>query len=252
MDAAAPCRVLLVDDEDSLLLTIGANLELAGVDVATASSGEQAIALFKAQPFDLVLSDIRMPGMNGVDLFRNLRSLRPGTPVILMTAFAVEDLVASAISEGAFTVLSKPFDVDQVLPILLRASRRPVVLIVDDERALAEWAAQALTEAGVRARALCDGEEAIAAVRSGEIDVCVVDLVMPGRSGVEVVESILAIDPSIICIAMTGHDMPELIRSTADKGAFACMRKPITASELTHMIARARARTRAAPQAGKR
>src|SRR5271166_5091781 len=98
-------RILLVDDEQSLLMTLAANLELDGLDVTTAESGQRALELFESEPFDLVLSDIRMPGMNGVDLFRRIRAQRPECPVVLMTAFALEGLVQEAIAEGVFTVL---------------------------------------------------------------------------------------------------------------------------------------------------
>src|SRR5215471_5132373 len=98
-------RILLVDDEQSLLLTLAANLELDGFDVTTAESGEHALKLFEREAFDLVLSDITMPGMSGIDLFRRVRSQRPECPVVLMTAFALEGMVRDAICEGVFTIL---------------------------------------------------------------------------------------------------------------------------------------------------
>src|SRR5687768_8603866 len=98
-------RVLLVDDEGSILLTLAANLELEGFEVECANSGAQALDLIERQHFDLVLSDVRMPGMNGVDLFRRIRSKNTDIPVLLMTGFAIETLLEDAINEGVFAVL---------------------------------------------------------------------------------------------------------------------------------------------------
>src|SRR4051812_27308376 len=103
-------RILLVDDEPSLRMTLGANLEFEDFLVTEAESGERALELFEQSPFDLVLTDIRMPGISGVELFRWIKRLRAETPVVLMTAFAQESLVSAAVAEGAFTVLSKPFE----------------------------------------------------------------------------------------------------------------------------------------------
>src|SRR5512140_1747134 len=106
-----PVRVLIVDDESSLLMTLAANLELEGFDVVEASTPQRALELVRSQHFDLVLSDIRMPGMSGVDLFHAIRATHPQMPVILMTAFALEAMVRDAIEHGVYTVLAKPFEI---------------------------------------------------------------------------------------------------------------------------------------------
>ena len=78
-------RILLVDDEESLRLTTGANLELEGFEIVEAANAEQALELARTQAFDIVLSDIRMPGLSGVDLHERLREIVPDVPVLLMS-----------------------------------------------------------------------------------------------------------------------------------------------------------------------
>jgi DNA-binding NtrC family response regulator len=238
-----PKTILVVDDEESLLLTLVANLELEGYQVIDASRGDQALQIVKSRRIDLVLSDIRMPGMDGVELARQIHAIDAELPVMLMTAFAVEGLVDCAIREGAFTVLPKPFEVPQVLQALATAIRRPTVLIVDDDQPVAESTAAALSVAGVRARAVLDGESAVELLRSpsDSVDVCVVDMVMPGLSGPELIERIAALDRTIACIAVSGHDVPNLFRRAAS-GAFTIMRKPIAPEELLRVIAKVRGR----------
>lgn len=233
-------RILIVDDESSLLLTLAANLELEGFDVVEASSGERALEHVEQQTFDLVLSDIRMPGISGVDLFRRIRVLRPDLPVILMTGFALESVVHGAIEEGVFAVLPKPFEITHVVATLVRAGRCPLVLVVDDAHEVAESTVAALHGSGVRAKAAFEGTGAVEAVRAGDIDVCVVDMVMTGMDGAEAIRQIRDIDRSIACIAVSGQDAQDLLRKVASLGSVLCMRKPVETGELVRAIATAR------------
>jgi DNA-binding NtrC family response regulator len=234
-------RILLVDDEKSLLLTLAANLELDGFDVTTADSGQHALELFETSHFDLVLSDIRMPGMNGVELFRAIRAKRPDFPVILMTAFALEGMVKDAIAEGVFTVLPKPFDVSHVVSALTTALKAPVVLVVDGEPDAAS-AVEILHAAGVRAMHGTGAEQVLAEVRGGRVDVCVVDLELQGTSAPDLIDRIKREDPSIAHIAMAGHDVASVVRRAASSGVFLCLQKPVTAESLVEAVAKARAR----------
>lgn len=233
-------RLLVVDDEFNLLLTLTANLELEGFDVVGVQSAAEALELVAREPFDLLLTDIRMPGMNGVELFSRVKELRPEMPVVLMTAFALEGMVDEAVRSGAFTVLSKPFDVEHMIATLSRAHGHPVVLVVDDAREQATTTAAALEACGLRAEPVFDGEQALAALRERKVDVCVVDLVMPGMGGLELIDRIREIDPHVAFIAVSGHNVPELMRKVASRGAHACMQKPFDPMALVSTIARAR------------
>ncbi|WP_224363435.1 response regulator [Hyalangium versicolor] len=235
-------RILVVDDEESMRITLAANLELEGHQVVEASTGEEALSLVKQQPVDVVLADIRMPGLHGVELNRHLRREQPGLPVVLMTAFAQESLVDDALAEGVFTVLHKPFDVEHLLRTLRRAARTPEVLVVDDVRDVAEATVEGLRLCGVRAEAVYDGDAAVERMRSGSVDICVVDLVMPGMTGPEVVERLRGVGQPVGFIAVSGHDVPEMMRQVAALGDVSCMRKPISIRELAQTIARARGR----------
>src|SRR5262249_5566343 len=151
------------------------HLELAGFEVVKAEDGAKALERIRTESFDLVLSDIRMPGLGGVELFQQVKALRPGLPVVLMTAFALEDQIEEALSEGAFAVLSKPFDTEHVVRTLVRAVRRPVILVVGSHDE-AELTANGLAAIGLKARAAQDLDGSVAAIAEGEIDICVADI----------------------------------------------------------------------------
>ena len=102
--------ILIVDDEIRLCEVLQLALEQKGYEVKLANNGEQALSLLKNTTIDLVLSDIRMPGMNGLDLLKTVKETDVTIPVILMTAFATVESAITALREGAYDYLLKPFD----------------------------------------------------------------------------------------------------------------------------------------------
>ncbi|HKQ68531.1 MAG TPA: response regulator [Polyangiaceae bacterium] len=235
-------RILVVDDEAGLRMTLAAGLELEGFTVHEAGSGEEALTMLEGSAYDLILSDIRMPGMSGGDLFRRVKERSPDLPVVLMTAYAAEHVVREATGEGVYAVLTKPFDIGAVSSTLRRAVKRPWVLIIDDAEPFAHSMVSALFQAGVRAQAVASGKDALEIVgkSDGEIDVCVVDLVMSGLNGAEVVEQLKAVDPALVFIVVSGHDVPELVAEALRKGARRFVRKPVHPVELVRLITKAR------------
>jgi two-component system response regulator HydG len=233
-------RVLLVDDEAPLRLTLAANLELEGFVVTEAASAEDALMLVRNHGFDLVVSDIRMPGMNGVELFRELRRLRPKLPVVLMTAFALEELVEEALQTGAYTVLSKPFDVGNAIEVFWQAVRSPVVLVVDGQPQFAAHAATQLKKLGLRAEAVAGASQAFSFLSAGNVDLCVVDVLLGEQTGPELVAQLRALHPGLSIIAMSSDDAPGLVRQMASLGTQSFLKKPLSIPELVRSIAVAR------------
>src|SRR5262245_41019030 len=106
--------VLLVDDEPSIRLSVGDALTAAGYNVTLAADGGEAAALISSRVFDVVVSDIRLPRMDGLTLFRRIRAESPATDVILITAYGRVSDAVQALKEGARDYLTKPFDNDEI------------------------------------------------------------------------------------------------------------------------------------------
>ncbi len=113
--------VLVVDDEQSLVETVRVLLEGEGFEVRTALSGEAALETFEEDGADLVLADVRMPRMSGVDLLEEVRDRSPGTPVVLMTAQASLESAIRAVNLGATHYVRKPFENEELVAVLRRA-----------------------------------------------------------------------------------------------------------------------------------
>ncbi|WP_437707969.1 response regulator [Sorangium sp. So ce448] len=233
-------RVLVIDDEEGMRVTLAASLELEGYEVVEAKDGIHALELVRQQAFTLVISDIRMPGLNGVETFRELKRIQPELTVVLMTAFALERLIEEAIAEGVYTVIHKPFSMDHLARIVARAVDSPAVLVVDDIPKVADSIVAVLRAAGLSALAVHDGRAAVQHVVERGIDVCVLDLVMPDQDGVTTCAQMRGLKKRVTVIAMTGHAVPEMVSAIMSKGGYACLHKPFDARELIHTIARAR------------
>ena len=102
-------RILVVDDDKDHAESIADLLNWRGYGVEAAHSGEDALELFARRPFDLTIMDVKLPGMNGVETFFQLRKMRPGAQAIMMTGLNLEQLIASAVGNGAAEILRKPF-----------------------------------------------------------------------------------------------------------------------------------------------
>ncbi|HKA15777.1 MAG TPA: sigma-54 dependent transcriptional regulator [Myxococcota bacterium] len=126
--------ILVVDDEKNIRAHLATYLSGLGHRVAAAADGIEALRLVDAEPFDLVLSDVRMAGMDGMSLLRELHRRRPDTVVVLMTAYATIPGAVEAMREGAFHYLVKPFALDEVGLLVERALE--VVGLRRDNRAL--------------------------------------------------------------------------------------------------------------------
>ncbi|MGB5473466.1 MAG: response regulator [Gammaproteobacteria bacterium] len=120
MSAARP-RVLLVDDDRSLLRLLSMRLSAAGYGVLAVDSGEQALADFPLYQPDLVITDLRMGGMDGMTLFDRLHARDPDLPVLILTAHGTIPDAFDAASRGVFSYLTKPFSSKLLLEHMQRA-----------------------------------------------------------------------------------------------------------------------------------
>lgn len=114
-------RILVVDDERSMREMLCILLEREGYEAVEAKNAEDALQLFETSLFDLVISDIQMPGMNGIELLARIKKLAPEVPVLMITAFATAEQAVAAIKLGAFHYFTKPFNNDEIRALIRNA-----------------------------------------------------------------------------------------------------------------------------------
>src|SRR5215510_4336619 len=113
-------RVLLVDDNASVLRFLASAFSSNGCQITTASTAEQALEQLSDDPYDLVVSDIKMPGLSGLDLLRAIKSKVPGTPVVLITGNPSVNSAVFGLRHGAYDYLPKPFSIREIQELLAR------------------------------------------------------------------------------------------------------------------------------------
>src|SRR5512133_3246889 len=118
-----PVRVLVVDDKENMLKLFGRILS-DGFAVRTASDGARALALIGTEEFDVVVTDIRMPGAGGFEVLQAVKARAPATEVVMMTGYATVGDAVQAMKMGAYDYLEKPFDPDAAALVVARAAER--------------------------------------------------------------------------------------------------------------------------------
>jgi CheY-like chemotaxis protein len=141
-------RYLIVDDNVALAENVAEILRDAGDDAVVAGSGPEALDRLQRESFDALLTDMRMPGMDGATLVKQARVADPGLPAIVITAFTRDEGLLAMRAQAPVAVLPKPVPVARLMDLLARARRDGVVAVVEDDAALAENLTEVLRERG--------------------------------------------------------------------------------------------------------
>lgn len=231
-------KVLVVDDDRRMVKTVCDILKVKGYEPVEAHSGEEAVEKVKSDCPDCVLMDVRMPGTNGVEALKLIRGVAPDLPVVLMSAYATEDVEAEAKRQGAYGVLTKPLDLQQVLSFLSLLRKEESILIVDDDPGFCRTIADILRERGYRVETEADAGNVLGRMERNYKLAVVLDLKLGHEEGLDVLKQIRANYPSKPVILVTGYgdEMAESIKKGLQIGAHACLYKPFEAEMLIKTI----------------
>jgi DNA-binding NtrC family response regulator len=234
-------KILLVDDNEDFLDSTKDVLETEGYQVTTAANGEDAVDLAGSQHFNIVLMDIKMPGINGVETFLKMKAQNPEVQVILFTAYSLDDLISQARAEGVLTILPKPIDMPKLLKTVtavLEKNSGGCILVADDDPDFCSSLSDVLRDAGYQVSATCDGDQ-VKHIASAEcIDILLLDMKFPPYNGLEIYRQIKRIQPEIITIIVTGYaeEMDELIHQALDENVYTFLTKPLELEKLFAII----------------
>ncbi len=110
--------ILIVDDNANLCSIMALILKSYDYTITTAGNGQEAVDKVREQPFDVILMDIKMPVMGGVESLQIIKEMRPEAVVVMMTAYAREDIVQEAMQKGAYDIYDKPVDIDKFIEVV--------------------------------------------------------------------------------------------------------------------------------------
>ncbi len=227
-------RILIVDDEENMRKTLSEILSDEGYDVDVAASGEEAIAMCQKGRFRVILMDVRMPGMNGVEAFRQIRRHQEGVRVILMSAYSINALKEAALDEGAIAFLSKPLDLDRVVNLIAEV-KETAILVVEQEEKTASLLCKNLKQQGYRVTVAKTAHAALELVEQIRFDLVFLDSNLPAMNGLELYLAIKKITPNAVAIMITGLDgeFDRIAQEAVRNNAYTIIRKPL---EIDHVL----------------
>lgn len=198
--------VLIIDDNVAMAENLQEILEDEGVRVDLATDGYEAMRKLDEASYDLVITDVRMPGMNGIEVLKAVNERWPRLPVLVMTAYSADTLMEEAYTEGALDVLPKPVDIEQVIGLVTRvADADAPVLLVEDDRDLRVTLAEALLDV---AKVVPHTTSSMAGARrlaeELRFRVAIIDVRLPDGNGVVLAHELQAAYPDLQIIYITG------------------------------------------------
>ncbi len=253
-----PIRLLLVDDEEEFLLATSQALSRRGFEVSVAPNGVSALELVAEQSFDVIVLDVKMPDINGLEVFSQIRSRIPEMPVIILTGHPSINDAFHTSRNGIAEYLSKPVEIDELASkarqVVSESGRKNAsiipsddaagvteaidVMIVDDEVELLDSLQRVFRRRNLNTVTVDSGQKALAMLEERLVDVMVLDVKMPGMDGIEVLRRVKSKHPSIQVILLTGHPSVKAATEGIKLGASEYLKKPPNIDELVTTIAR--------------
>ena len=232
-------KILVVDDNEEFCKNVTDILELKGYEVVSAYDGFKGLEAVKGNGFDLVLMDVKMPVMDGVETYRKVKEIAPDTPVIMVTAFAVEDLLREALQQGAYGSLKKPIDFDQLLELINQATGKgALILVADDDENLCANMQEVLSGRGYRVSIAYNGNEAVDKAAKNNFDIMLLDMKLPPLNGLETYLVIRQFRPNVVAVVITGYrqETSELVQQAIQDSIYTCLEKPIDMDMLLPLL----------------
>jgi DNA-binding NtrC family response regulator len=230
-------KILVVDDNPVVTEALEDILKRKGYEEVTAvNSGQEALQLLKKEKPGLILLDIMMPRMNGVETLQEIRKIAPDLGLIMMTGLGSTELEYEARKIGVTDFLHKELGLEIFLKtvgkVLGEKEKKPEkkkelrILVVDDDPSVRDLLDDFLTKKGYKISLASNGEEGLSKTKSEKPHLVLVDINMPGMDGLEVLKKIKEDDPSITVIMITGTQEMETARKCLEMGAYDYITKP--------------------------
>lgn len=231
--------VLIVDDEPNMRVTLGDILREEDYEVDTAENGAQAVEMCLKRAYDVILMDVRMPGISGVEAFREIRREQVGARIILMTAYSVNELKREALEEGAVAFLSKPLDVESVLKLISEV-KNTAILVVEDDESTASSLHDTLKKEGYRVRVTPSPHDALELVEQIRFDIIFIDAKLPAMNGLELYLAIKELTPTATAIMMTGNEreFEAIAKEAVRRTAYTVLKKPLDLDDVLGLLER--------------
>ena len=241
--------VLIVDDDRIIREQLEKELARNYFSTFTAADGRSALGVFTRESIDILLLDVRLPDMDGLEVLEKVKAEKPECEVIVMTGFGSHDVAIKALRYGAIDYIEKPIQSEVLTAAIGRAQEKlseredltykNFLLIIDDDKTTLKALTRALEKEGYIVYSAGNGKDGLKIIESNKIDVLIVDIQMEGLNGIEVLEQAKKMYMDIEGIMITGHRDQELAIQALRAGALDYIVKPVHMEELYLSIQKA-------------
>lgn len=235
-------KIMLIEDDEVPLQELTKLIKKEGFDVIAVKDGKEAASLFKTDGPDIVISDINIPGINGIELMKGFKKTNPNLPVIFITGFGDADKALEAIRIGALDYIKKPVELESLLLALGRAKalaeananikEYPVVIFADDEDVARINLAKMIRDEDYYVIEAQNGQEALNLFKQQKADIILLDIKMPIMDGITALHEMRKIHDDFEAIIQTGFGDESSAISALRDGAMNFIKKPIDIDEL--------------------
>lgn len=235
-------KVLVIEDDETARKQMAKAIRKEGYQVLTAEDGRAGLDIFKKELPEIVITDLKMPGIGGLEVMQTVKRLSPHVQVVLITAFGGVDTAILALREGVLDYLTKPLDLDQLTVVLGRASEKvkefkegdsfPTLLLADDDENTRKRLAKVLEDESFIVMQAGTGREAVDIFDREKVDVAILDIKMPEMDGLEALHEMRSISDDFEAIILTGYgDEASAVQALRD-GAMNFLKKPVDIDQL--------------------
>lgn len=231
-------KILVVDDDLRIVKTTCDILKIKGFKATAVCSGEEGVDQVKRERPDCVLMDIKMTDINGVEAMKRMLEIAPGLPIILVSAYASDDLLAEAKRAGAYAVLSKPLNFPMIFTFLSLLCKEESLLVVDDDPNFCKTLKDILTLRGFRVKTEAEPGKVMGHLTDGYKLAIVLDLKLGAVNGTDVLKEVRTRYPTKPVVLVTGYrqEMGASIEMGRNIGAYTCLYKPLEMDDLFGVI----------------
>lgn len=236
-------KILVVDDDPNLLDLLMDTLNTIGYRAEGVSNGVEALSRIKKEQFQMVISDIKMPEMDGVQLLKKIRELVPSMPVLFISGYAEPELIGRASPDG---FLAKPFRINLLEELIEKTligkperilSGITNILVVDDNKHFREMMTEVLRHHNYEVEAVASAEDALASLQINTYDTVITDVKMPGMDGITLTGLIKEKYPDLPVIVVTAYlDFDEAVEEMHEVKADGLLKKPFQLESIISLL----------------
>ncbi|MDD2806381.1 MAG: response regulator [Elusimicrobiales bacterium] len=238
-------KILIIDDDAVVRDALTVFLMRDGHTVVAASDGLNGLQLYKREAPDLVVLDRALPGLTGSGVFDEMRKVSRHTPIMILTGFDAQEEAEIYLRNGAAAFVSKGEGLSRVLEVISGLLGKPAapekerpakILIAEDDLAMLDVLRRCFSQPGYQVFTAADGTQAVRLGLSEKPDIVLLDIFMPGKDGIEVLEVLSAALPGTGIMMISGNDDEAIAKDCLQKGAFDYLCKPPDLGVLENIV----------------